>query len=233
MPSKAAISSMVWPSIAASKRTRRNFSGKSARALSRCAWNSLEAARSSAVAERGWRSGCDQSVSRNSRRFPERKRSSARRNAIRTSQARKQLRSRAFELAVGTQHGFLRDILSVCRVAQDAAGYAIGKWAALGEALLELAPRVSLGRLVLQLIPDRATWLDQNQLLHWLSCAGFGDPPSPYTRLDAVPCGMVQCKMQARDDRAPGARSPVVRANFRGWIRRRLLQGVAGRPAGP
>src|SRR5437667_104618 len=94
MPSIPAISSIVWPSMAASKRTRRNFSGNSARALSRCACNSLEAARSSAVLVGGWCSGCDQTVSRRSRRFPERKRSSAKRNAIRTSHARNRVRSR-------------------------------------------------------------------------------------------------------------------------------------------
>src|SRR5438552_3328009 len=94
MPSIPAISSIVWPSMAASKRTRRNFSGNSARALSRRACNSLEAARSSAVLVGGWCSGCDQTVSRRSRRFPERKRSSAKRNAIRTSHARNRVRSR-------------------------------------------------------------------------------------------------------------------------------------------
>src|SRR6267142_5350980 len=94
MPSRLAISSMVWPSMAASKSTRRSFSGNSARARSRCAWNSFEAARSSAVAAGGWCAGCDQSTSRCSRRFAERKRSSARRNEMRTSQARKRLRSR-------------------------------------------------------------------------------------------------------------------------------------------
>src|SRR5258708_4471394 len=42
MPSMLAISSIVWPSIAASKSTKRNFSGNSARASSRCSWNSLK-----------------------------------------------------------------------------------------------------------------------------------------------------------------------------------------------
>jgi len=70
------------------------------------------------------------------------------------------------ELAIGAQQGFLGYVFGVSRVAQDAASHAIGERAALGEALLELAPRISLGCFAFQLIPDRATWLDQNQLPH-------------------------------------------------------------------
>src|SRR2546421_41779 len=81
--------------------------------------------------------------------------------------------AQTIELAIGAQQGFLGSVFGVSRVAQDAASHAIGERAALGEALLELAPRVSLGRSLLQLIPDRATWLDQNQLLHLLSCASL------------------------------------------------------------
>src|SRR5260370_633947 len=89
--------------------------------------------------------------------------------------------AQAFEPAIGAQQGFLGYIFGVGSVAQDATSHAIGERAALGEALLELAPRISLGRFVLQLIPDRAPWLDQNQLLHLLSCASFERPPSPHT----------------------------------------------------
>ena len=77
--------------------------------------------------------------------------------------------AQTIESPIRAEHGFLSYILGIGGVAQDAASHAIRKWAALAKPLLELAPRVSPGRLVLQLIPDRATWLDQNQLLHWLS----------------------------------------------------------------
>src|SRR5258706_360923 len=197
--------------MAASIRTKRNFSGNSARAFSRCAWNSLEAARSSAVAAGGWRSGCDQSVSRSSRRFPERKRSSARRNAIRTSHAK-------------------------------------GKRAALGKALLELAPRVSLGclarQLILLLMPDRkavvvlcdrkaidrATWLDQNQLLHLSSCARFECPSSPRLtrrrgrRIGSVRSGRSRCFRSSRLDAQPSDqffKVGFVDDHFSGWLARR------------
>jgi hypothetical protein len=89
--------------------------------------------------------------------------------------------AQAFEPAIGAQQGFLGYIFGVSRIAQDAPGHAIGERAALGETLLELAPGISLGRFVLELIPDRASRLDQNQLLHLLSCASFERPPFPYT----------------------------------------------------
>src|SRR5882762_10209460 len=118
--------------------------------------------------------------------------------------------------AVGAQQRFLSHIFGVRGIAQDAPRHAIGQRAALGEALLELAPRLSLGGSVLQLLllvmcgrktvvvmcgrktvvvmcgrktavvmcgrktAGRATWLNQNQLLHWLSCAGLERPLSPY-----------------------------------------------------
>ena len=90
----AATSSNVWPSIAASSSTSRNFSGNPSIAASKCAWNSLEAASSSAFGGTSRRAGCDHSVSRNSRRFVERARSSASRNTIRTSHPRNRSGSR-------------------------------------------------------------------------------------------------------------------------------------------
>jgi hypothetical protein len=74
--------------------------------------------------------------------------------------------AQAMEASVGTQERFLCDIFRVGGVAQDAARHAKDERAALGEALFKLAPGVSLGCFVHQLIPGRATWLDQNQLLH-------------------------------------------------------------------
>src|SRR5216683_7422810 len=100
--------------------------------------------------------------------------------------------AQTIESPIRAEHGFLSYILGIGGVAQDAASHAIRKWAALGKALLELAPRVSPGRLVLQLIPDRATWLDQNQLLHWLSCASLNCPRSPCTYPDAASGSLVQ-----------------------------------------
>ena len=91
------------------------------------------------------------------------------------------------EPPIRTQQSFLRYVFRIRGIAQDAAGNAIGKRAALGEALLELAPGVSLGCLVRQLpllamrgrkAAGRATWLDQNQLLHLPSCARFERPSS-------------------------------------------------------
>ena len=98
--------------------------------------------------------------------------------------------AQAMELAIGAQQGFLGYIFGVGSVAQDAASHAIGERAAFGEALLELAPRISLGCFARQLIllvmrdrkaVDRATWWDQNQLLHLLSCASLERASSPYT----------------------------------------------------
>ena len=60
--------------------------------------------------------------------------------------------TQAIELAIGAQQGFLGYVFGVGCVAQDPASHAIGERAALGEALLELAPRISLGRFALQLI---------------------------------------------------------------------------------
>src|SRR6266481_3828605 len=103
--------------------------------------------------------------------------------------------TQTIELAIGAQQGFLGYVFGVSRVAQDAASHAIGERAALGEALLELAPRISLGCFAFQLIPDRATWLDQNQLPHLFQCAGLERAPSPYIYPDAATCGLVQCEM--------------------------------------
>src|SRR6267154_2992721 len=104
--------------------------------------------------------------------------------------------AQSIESAIGAQQRFLSHVFGVRSIAQDAASHAIGQRAALGEALLELAPRLSLGGSVLQLLllvmcgrktvvvmcgrktavvvfgrktAGRATWLNQNQLLHWLS----------------------------------------------------------------
>src|SRR5260370_9100173 len=57
--------------------------------------------------------------------------------------------AQAIEPAVSPQQCFLGYIFGVGSVAQDAPGHAIGERAAVGEALLELAPRISLGRFVL------------------------------------------------------------------------------------
>jgi len=167
----AAISSIVWPSMAASKRTRRNFSGNSASAVSRCAWNSFETARSSAVAARGWCSGCDQSVSRCSRRFPERKRSSARRNAIRTSQAGSGCGhegDRTGDRPAAKLPGLHLQRQPYCAGRREPRGKRAGR-------TRRGAPRTRAwcqpGLFAHQLILDRATWLDQNQLLHLLSRA--------------------------------------------------------------
>ena len=98
--------------------------------------------------------------------------------------------TQTIELAIGAQQGFLGYILGVSSIAQDAASHTIGERAALGQALLELAPRVGLGcfarQLTLIVMRDRkavdsATGLDQNQLLHLLSCASLERAPSPYT----------------------------------------------------
>jgi hypothetical protein len=89
--------------------------------------------------------------------------------------------TKAIEPAIGPQQSFLGYIFSVSRIAQDAASHAVSERAALGEALLELAPGASLGCFAHQLILDRATWLDQNQLLHLLSRASLESPPSLYT----------------------------------------------------
>src|SRR5205814_9952339 len=95
--------------------------------------------------------------------------------------------AKSVELPIRTQQSFLSYVFRIRGIAQNAAGNAIGKRAALGEALLELAPSVSLGCLVRQLpllvmrgrkAAGRATWLDQNQLLHLPSCARFERPPS-------------------------------------------------------
>ncbi len=85
------------------------------------------------------------------------------------------------ELPIGAQQRFLGYILGIGGIAQDTASHSIGQRGAFGEPLLELAPRVSMGCIMLQLIPDGATWLDQNQLLHLSSRASFQRSPSPYT----------------------------------------------------
>src|SRR5260370_8854570 len=57
------------------------------------------------------------------------------------------------EPAIGAQQGFLGYVFRVSGVAQYAASDAISKRAALGEALLQLAPRVRLARPVRPAIP--------------------------------------------------------------------------------
>jgi hypothetical protein len=106
--------------------------------------------------------------------------------------------AQAIELAIGAQQRFLCHIFGVSGVTQNSPSHAVGEGAALGEAFLKLAPCVSLGCFGRQLIllvnrdrqavfvmgnrkavivmrnrktVDRATWLDQNQLLHKFSTA--------------------------------------------------------------
>src|SRR5260370_36571831 len=56
--------------------------------------------------------------------------------------------AQAIESALRAQQGFLSYVFCISWVAPNAARHAKSKRAALGEALLELAPRVSLGCLV-------------------------------------------------------------------------------------
>src|SRR5438046_3872553 len=101
--------------------------------------------------------------------------------------------AQSIELAIGAQQGFLGNVFGVSRIAQDAASHAIGKRATLGEALLELAPGVGLGCFARPLIllvmrdrkaVDRATWLEQNQLLALFSCADHDGGSYPTTTTD-------------------------------------------------
>jgi len=124
---------------------------------------------------------CDQSVSRCSRRFPERKRRA--RDETRFERARRGSGCGHEGDRTGDrpQQSFLGYIFSVSRIAQDAASHAVSERP-------HSARRSSNSRLVPawavfahQLILDRATWLDQNQLLHLLSRASLESPPSLYT----------------------------------------------------
>src|SRR5260370_765297 len=169
MPSIAAISSIVWPSMAASNRTRRNFSGNSARAFSRCVWNSFAAARTSAFAAGGRLSGCDHSVAR--------------------------------QMVLLLMHG-RKAVVIMC--GRKAAG--------------------------------RATWLDQNQLLHLSSCARFECPPSPHlTRRRGPRIGSVRgcrsrCFVYPGLDSQPSEqlfKVGFVDHDFSGWLAlRRSLDGA-------
>src|SRR5439155_1878029 len=73
------------------------------------------------------------------------------------------------ESPVRAKQSFLSYILGIRGIAQNAASYPVRNRSALGKALFEFAARLRLGCPVFQLIPGGATWLDQNQLLHWLS----------------------------------------------------------------
>src|SRR5882724_3617522 len=64
--------------------------------------------------------------------------------------------AQTIEPPIRAQQGFLGDVFGIRSVPQDAASHAIRKRAALGKAFFELAPPVSSGGLVLQLIPDCA-----------------------------------------------------------------------------
>ena len=70
------------------------------------------------------------------------------------------------EAAVGAQNRVLGDVFGVRSVAQDAASYAEGQRAALGEAFFKFAAQSGCGSVTLKIGLRRATWLDQNQLLH-------------------------------------------------------------------
>src|SRR5258708_3951892 len=95
IPSMPETSSSVYPSIAASSSTNRNFSGNSSIARSNRSWNSLDTANSSTVGPEDLCSGASHWVSRFSLRFAERQRSSAIRNAIRSSHPRNRAGSRS------------------------------------------------------------------------------------------------------------------------------------------
>jgi hypothetical protein len=77
--------------------------------------------------------------------------------------------AQTIEPPVRAKHRFLSYILGVSGIAQYAARHAVSNRSTFGKALFEFTSRLRLGCPVFQLIPDRATWLDQNQLLHWLS----------------------------------------------------------------
>ena len=94
------------------------------------------------------------------------------------------------EKPVSAQPSFLGDVLRIRAVAQGAARDAVRQRAALREALLELLPFGGFGSFARQVrlpvLGDRdsasaASWLDQNQLLHWVAYASRKRSPSPYT----------------------------------------------------
>ena len=90
---------------------------------------------------------------------------------MRTSQERKLLRSRKpLEPAISAKDRFLRDVLGVGSIPQDATRNAKGEWAALRQALFKLATQFGgcrLGfRIACPLGLRRGAWAGQNQLLH-------------------------------------------------------------------
>src|ERR1700683_5202964 len=89
--------------------------------------------------------------------------------------------AQAVEAAVGAQHSFLRDVFRVGGISQHAASNAERQRTAFGEALFEFATVGGAGRFACPFGFRRATWLDQDQLLHWLVCASRMRSPSPYT----------------------------------------------------
>src|SRR5439155_9288472 len=145
-------------------------------------------------------------------------------------------------------------------MSQDAAPHAIGKRFTLREALFELAPRVSLGCLVRQLLllvtrarrtvvaissrkavvviggrkaAGGATWLDQNQLLHLPSCARFELPSSAATNQTPPADTWFSAERPFRPIEIFPVRFPAARAVLPGWIHRRSLHGLAGSPPEP
>jgi len=156
----AAISSIVWPSMAASKRTRRNFSGNSASAVSRCAWNcskrrGLQRSRTRAGAPVATKCVRDvRAVSGAQAVERETKRDSNEPGAEAVAV------TKAIEPAIGPQQSFLGYIFSVSRIAQTPR--ATRKRAGRTR---RGAPRTRAwwqpGLFRAPAHPDRATWLDR------------------------------------------------------------------------
>src|SRR5579859_183222 len=86
-----------------------------------------------------------------------------------------------FEPAVRAQQRFLRDVFRIRAIAQHAACDAIRKRPAFCEPLLKFAAQRSLDRFAREFLFGGAAWLDQNQLLHWVTHASQNRSPSPYT----------------------------------------------------
>ena len=59
----------------------------------------------------------------------------------------------AIEAAIRAQERFLRNILGIGGIAENAARHAIGKWTALSEPCFELASCLGLGSLARRLFP--------------------------------------------------------------------------------
>src|SRR6266571_5837131 len=191
----AAISSMVWPSMAASKSTKRSFSGNSPRARSRCALKLVRngevfgASRRRLMRRMRPKRVALLSPFRRTQTIqgePERDSNEPGTKTVAVAQP--------IEAAVGAQKRFLGDVLGLGGIAQNAAGDAVGERATFGEALLEFAPRLGLGRLAQKLVPGHATWLDQSQLLHTIPWSGADilRPAFPCIQADAAVWGWVQ-----------------------------------------